>query len=223
VSKALPASDGDSNTAPRSYTLDAADNADQMSQSVGTAASDTMPVISSSEEKVVLSMNSGAYEPNSYAGAYDGYASLGELSDTQWTYRDYFDYLGKTPILLLPDDLRLIGHTSDSFGSNEFLSEEFTMLTDEYGVPAFDNRIFAFEGSGDRYITLQTSKDTSTAQIYLTDSNFTLSKVGGSYAVLIGSVEDCRGYIICNSVAYTLNAHGLNEAELKELLLSVSE
>jgi hypothetical protein len=218
-----PASDGDAYSVPRSYTLDTADNVGHSSQAAVTAVPDTAPVISSSVETVVLSMNSGAYEPNISESAYDGYASLGELSDTQWTYRDYFDYLGKTPDLSLPEDMRLIGHASDSLSSDEFLSEEFTMFTDEYGVPAFDNRIFAFEGSGDRYMSLQTTKDTSVAQIYLTDSNFTLSKIGRSYAVLIGSVEDCRGYMICNSVAYVINAHGLNETELKALLLSVSE
>lgn len=178
--------------------------------------------ISVTEERVILSMNSGAYEPEMGMQVYGQRAAFSTES-REWSYRDYFDYLGTVVSPVLPDDLKLIGHSAESVLSDDFLNERFFISVDDNGIPSFDNRIFAFSGDEGRYVSIQTSKDTSTAQVYLSDSNLSLSKVGESYAVLIGTTNDCRGYMICGGISYVINAQGLGEEELKPLLLSMAE
>lgn len=224
----IPVEEYDLPTSQKSRSTDIPDNADisgipkqvtppQMTPPQAAQKADT------SEERVVLSMNTGAYAQDFSAAITAAVPLALEVGYAEWRYRDYFDYLGRNLAPALPSDFRLTGHDSDSVTDEAFLAESFEMAVDEYGTPVFDNRIFVFDGSDGRYVGIQTSRDTNTAMTYLTDSSFTLSKIGGSHGVLIGTIEDCRAYMICGGVSYVINATGLNEDELKTLLLSVAQ
>lgn len=201
------------------------DNADNsgISKRAAKEVTPNKTVPDTSEERVVLSMNAGAYAETRSAANSASLSLVSEIGYAEWSYRDYFDYLGRNLSPTLPSDFSFTGHSSDSLTDDTLLSETFEMAVDEYGTPVFDNRIFVFDGTDGRYAGIQTSKDTNTAMTYLTDSNFTLSKIGSSYGVLIGTIEDCRAYMVCDGVSYVINAVGLDEEELKTLLLSVAE
>lgn len=211
--------------AQKSRSIDIPDNADSsgISKEADDKRKQATPTVDTSEERVVLSMNTGAYAQDFSAARTAAVPLALEVGYAEWRYRDYFDYLGRNLSPALPSDFRLTGHNADSVTDEDFLAEVFEMAVDEYGTPVFDNRIFVFDGSDGRYVGIQTSRDTSTAMTYLTDSSFTISKIGSSHGVLIGTIEDCRAYMICGGVSYVINASGLNEDELKALLLSVAE
>lgn len=197
-------------SAKRSYELDS-------SKAAGS------PRISSAPERVVLSMNSVAHLPENAAISVRKASLPEDISYTQWSFEDYFNYLGKPVCPVLPNDFTFTGHNGLSVTDSEFLSEQFELSVDEQGIPVFDTKIFTFEGENGRCAAIQTSKDTSIADAYLTDSAFTLSRIGDFYGVLIGTVDDCRGYIKADNAAYVVNAYGLTEEELKAFLLSVTE
>ncbi|MDO5398490.1 MAG: hypothetical protein Q4G33_11235, partial [bacterium] len=212
-------------SAEKKQSIDLPNSADSFGKSENTDDSGILKRAApkASEERVVLSMNTGAYAAAYSAAMPASVPFASEIGYAEWSYRDYFDYLGRMLSPALPSDFKLTEHDSVSITDEAFLSETFEMAVDEYGTPVFDNRIFVFDGSDGRYAGIQTSKDTSTAMTYLTDSNFTLSTIGSSYGVLIGTIEDCRAYMVCGNVSYVINAVGLNEDELKALLLSAAE
>lgn len=220
----IPSAEYELPSATEAYSIDLPDSAERpenadASDSQQPARMNTIP-----EERVVLSMNSGGYEPalKGTAAASAALSLSGEVSFIEWTYGDYFDYLGKVLNPILPADLVLKGHKTSSITDKAFLEECFEIGINEYGTPVFDNKIFIFEGHSGRYVGIQTSRDTNAAMAYMTDSRYSLSKIGSIYAVLIGTTDSCRGYMISDGISYTITANGLNEDELKELLLSLA-
>ena len=220
----IPSAEYELPSATEAYSIDLPDSAERpenadASDSQQPARMNTIP-----EERVVLSMNSGGYEPalKGTAAASAALSLSGEVSFIEWTYVDYFDYLGKVLNPILPADLVLKGHKTSSITDKAFLEECFEIGINEYGTPVFDNKIFIFEGHSGRYVGIQTSRDTNAAMAYMTDSHYSLSKIGSIYAVLIGTTDSCRGYMISDGISYTITANGLNEDELKELLLSLA-
>lgn len=201
-----------------------AKDADSGDEEVQSEAADAYaPILKKTEERVVLSLNEGAYA-SARSGSISETAALALYADyVSWSYRDYFDYIGKYLNPVLPEDFVLIGHEAKSITDTAVLNETFYLTVDENGSPVFDNQIFGFEGNNNRYISIQTTKDISSAMTYLTDSSLSHSKIGDTYGVIIGTFDDCRCYMICNKTAYIINVRGLSENELKDLLLSIEE
>lgn len=219
----IPSAEYELPSAKEAYSIDLPDNAERPENAYESAQKQSAKLNTELEERVVLSMNSGGYEPVSKnIPAVSAALSLsGEVSFIKWTYKDYFDYLGKVLNPILPADFVLTGHKSKLTSDKAFLDEGFEIGINEYGTPIFDNKIFTFEGNNGRYVGIQTSRDTNAAMAYMTDSSYTLSKISSTYSVLIGTTGDCRGYMIYDGVSYMVSAHGLSEEELKELLLSL--
>ena len=168
-------------------------------------------------DEVVLHINSGtSISPMAAAEKYlGGELYYGELKYEDWTYSDYFSYIGTDFNWDIPADLSLMGHGDDIY------SEIISMAVDEYDVPAFDNMVFAYEGSGGRYLSIQTTRNANTAMNYLTDTNLVLSKVNDNDAVIIGNEQSWRCYMLFNGAAYTITGDNITTEELGQLLCSI--
>lgn len=182
------------------------------------SASRTAPEnIDSQTKNVVLNMNSassasGMYAAKAYLG---GELYSGDISYEEWTFGDYFDYIGTDFLWSIPDGLTLVGHT------DEIRGESLSMGVDEYGSPVFDNAVFAYEGDSGRWLSIQTTRSLNTVMTYLTDENLIKSKAGDIEAVLIGDAESWRCFCAANGTAYIISGDNISEEELGELLLSL--
>lgn len=167
-----------------------------------------------SKKSVVLSVNYTEYEPADTASQkiYDD-DIYKQYSTEEWDNDRYFEYLDFNVInaLALPEDFKYIG------------SEMFTVNTDENGIPSFDNRIFPFEGENGRYVSVITSKNTLTADVYLNDKNYTLSSVYDIPAVVIGTEKGYRCYMVYKGISFVITAENINEEELTNILASIAE
>lgn len=168
-------------------------------------------------KELVLSFNSPqAFNYTAAADYLGGELFAGDLSYADWTYAMYFAYMGTDfNSWLIPRDLVLLGHSED------LLNESFGMALDTYGKPTFDTRIFAFEGENARYLSLQTSKDINSVTAYLSDAALTKSRIGETDAVIVGTAESWRCYLIYGGTAFTITGDNITENELKELLCSI--
>lgn len=167
------------------------------------------------KKSVVLSINYSDYEPeitDFEQITNDSGDIIKEYTAEEWDNGRYFEYLGfnLTELLKLPEDFCYVGN------------ESITVMADKDGIPSFDNRIFPFEGENGRYITVITSKNTMTAQVYLSDEHYTLSSIYDIPAVIIGTEKGYRCYMICGGISYVITADGLNEKELENILVPLA-
>lgn len=162
---------------------------------------------------VVLHANSADYsvEEGSFASAYNAYDSGSEYRTEEWTMDDYFDYLGENVFekVSLPPDFNYVGEYN------------MTVSVDENGKPGFDSQIFPYEGADDRYVTVITSKNTTTADSYIEDERYQKSDICGTDAVVIGGEEEYKSYIVSNDISHIVTSNGITEDELGDLLVSI--
>lgn len=163
-------------------------------------------------KSVVLHVNSEDYgvNYNTMSGTYEDYDAGGSYESVDWSMEDYFNYLGVNVFnkITLTEDFSYIG------------DYEMTVSLNEAGEPGFDSRIFPYSGSGERYVTVITSKNTLTAQTYLSDERYVKSDIDGNPAVIIGG-GNYKCYIIGNGISYIITATGISEEELGNLLISI--
>lgn len=210
-------SEDDLNADTESYEF-FANNAQESEYSFSASERQSEPMSEKPKrDEVVLHINSGTtISPMAAAERYlGGELYYGDLKYEDWTYSDYFSYIGTDFNWDIPDDLSLMGHGDDIY------SEVISMAVDEYDVPAFDSMVFAYEGSGGRYLSIQTTRNANTAMNYLTDSNLVLSKVNDNDAVIIGNEQSWRCYMLFNGAAYTITGDNITTEELGQLLCSI--
>lgn len=210
-------SEGDLNADTESYEF-FANSAQESEYSFSASERQSEPMSEKPKrDEVVLHINSGtSISPMAAAERYlGGELYYGELKYEDWTYSDYFSYIGTDFNWDIPADLSLMGHGDDIY------SEVISMAVDEYDVPAFDNMVFAYEGSGGRYLSIQTTRNANTAMNYLTDTNLVLSKVNDNDAVIIGNEQSWRCYMLFNGAAYTITGDNITTEELGQLLCSI--
>lgn len=180
---------------------DAADN-DQARKNVNTYT-----------KSVVLCVNSADYGGDYYAqDSYDDLDEAGEYAFAEWSLEDYSAYLGADIVskLAVPSDFSYIG------------GDEMAVSVDENGKPMQDNRIFPYEGSSGRYITVITSKNTLAAQSQLSDGRYEKSDINGVNAVVTGGEGNYKCYMINGGISYVVTARGVDEDELADLLVSIA-
>ena len=210
-------SEDDLNADTESYEF-FANNAQESEYSFSASERQSEPMSEKPKrDEVVLHINSGTtISPMAAAERYlGGELYYGDLKYEDWTYSDYFSYIGTDFNWDIPDDLSLMGHGDDIY------SEIISMAVDEYDVPAFDSMVFAYEGSGGRYLSIQTTRNANTAMNYLTDTNLVLSKVNDNDAVIIGNEQSWRCYMLFNGAAYTITGDNITTEELGQLLCSI--
>lgn len=210
-------SEDDLNADTESYEF-FANNAQESEYSFSASERQSEPMSEKPKrDEVVLHINSGTtISPMAAAERYlGGELYYGDLKYEDWTYSDYFSYIGTDFNWDIPDDLSLMGHGDDIY------SEVISMAVDEYDVPAFDSMVFAYEGSGGRYLSIQTTRNANTAMNYLTDTNLVLSKVNDNDAVIIGNEQSWRCYMLFNGAAYTITGDNITTEELGQLLCSI--
>ena len=191
-------------------------SSENVSQDTTAAAITEENGLLQSKKSVVLSVNYTQYEPADAAFSpkiYDEDNIYKKYSPEEWDNDRYFEYLDFNVInsLALPEDFKYIG------------SEMFTVNTDENGIPSFDNRIFPFEGENGRYVSVITSKNTLTADVYLNDKNYTLSSVYDIPAVVIGTEKGYRCYMVYKGISFVITTENINEEELTNILASIAE
>lgn len=203
-----PQTDADKKTEYNTDSYEASD--DEETQEVSEYVSESVNTYTKS---VVLHVNSEDYgsDYGAVSGTYENYDTSDPCEAVDWSMEDYFNYLGENIFdkITLEPDFEYIG------------DYEMTVSVNERGEPGFDNRIFPYKGSSGRYVTVITSKNKLTAQSYLTDERYVKSDIAGNPAVIIGSEENYKCYIIENGISYIITASGVNEEELENLLVSI--
>lgn len=168
---------------------------------------------------IVLSMNSPSVY-NAYAAetanAYAAETYSAETSETTyevWSNEDYAEYLGAdvTEKASLPSDFEYIGGGESGF------------MVDEDGDPVNDSKLYAFEGEGERYANIVTSRDTVYADTYLSDPELAKSDINGTDAVVFDMENGSyKCYMVYDEVSYVTDTEGMTETELSELLGSLA-
>ena len=165
------------------------------------------------KKKVNLNINYTSYKPQTQSmRLMEAMEDPSESYVTEeWDNKRYFEYLGCDLLstVSLPDDFLFTG------------SNSMTVRVDEMGNPSFDSRIFPFEGNDERYVSIITSKDQTTANVYLSDENFVKSDIDGIQAVVICSLQEYKCYMIHDGVSYVITADEVSESEFEEILLSL--
>lgn len=170
-------------------------------------------IVNTYTKSIVLCVNSADYGGEYYAqDSYEDLDETGEYTFAEWSLEDYSMYLGADVVsmLELPSDFSYIG------------SDEIPVSVDENGKPMQDNRIFPYEGSGGRYITVITSKNTLAVQSQLSDGRYEKSDINGVNAVVTGGEGNYKCYMINGGISYVVTARGIDEEELADLLISIA-
>lgn len=170
--------------------------------------------VDTSVRTVVLHVNSSDYGGSGDLGVeYDSFSVGNDLKTVEWSMDDYFKYLGENVFetLSLPHDFSYVG------------DYEMTVSVDENGTPTQDSAIFPYEGDGERYVTVITSKNTLTASSYIEDERYVKSDIYGNDAVVIGGDDEYKSYIISNDISHIVMSEGMTEEELGETLVSIGD
>ncbi len=136
----------------------------------------------------------------------------GDYHTDEWDNSRYFDYIG-TDILkkaVLPEDFVYSG------------AESMVFTVNSDGVPLNDTRIFAYTGSNGRYVGIITSRDSSYTQTCLSASGLEMSEINGTCAVVFQSENSYSCCMLYGGASVIVNADGITEDELAELLLGLT-
>lgn len=129
----------------------------------------------------------------------------------EWDNDRYFEYIGvnlKEKIELCAD----VEYTGDNTAY---------FMVDQNGDLLNDLRTFTFKGENDIYINIETTRSVSDVQSFIDDETFEKSDIAGISAVVIDMDGTYRCYMIFNGTAYTIDASGITENNMSDILLSI--
>lgn len=160
--------------------------------------------------------NGGAWGSSSSASSgAGGGASLAVPSSpniaVEWDNDRYFEYIGvnlKEKIELCAD----VEYTGDNTAY---------FMVDQNGDLLNDLRTFTFKGENGIYINIETTRSVSDVQSFIDDETFEKSDIAGTSAVVLDMDGSYRCYMIFNGTAYTIDASGITENNMSDILLSI--
>lgn len=137
------------------------------------------------------------------AGEYSGETVI-------WSEENYIKYLGIDPVggIVLPSGMKNI--TPDSF-----------YLVAEKGTLINDTATYVFSDSNDRDIYMTVSKLCDDGGMYKTGSNAINKNIGGKSVFIMANGNFTDAYFEYKGVKFTVNACGLNESEIEEMISSI--
>lgn len=138
--------------------------------------------------------------------------SAEEYHTEQWDNERYFNYIGN-------DILNDISLGSDMIYTGGY-SSYFTVSSD--GRIKDDQRIFVFNGSGSRSVSILTSRDTSFVDAILSSPEIDKKNIKDIEMTVFGSDLTYFFYIKSNDVAYIVTTEGLDGEEIAELISSIN-
>ncbi len=135
-----------------------------------------------------------------------------EYHTEEWDNKMYFDYLGFDVIndLDLSDDMRYTGDDSYYFA------------VDADGRLKNDTRIFIFEGSEGRFVSVLTSRDTTFVDSVLSSPEVMKSEISGVQVAAFRPDRAYYFYMKSNDAAYIITTEELDGNEIADLLFSIN-
>ncbi|MCH5212441.1 MAG: hypothetical protein J1G06_05470 [Oscillospiraceae bacterium] len=135
-----------------------------------------------------------------------------EYHTEQWDNAKYFEYIGNDILnnISLGSDMVYIG---DDYGY-------FTVNSS--GKLKDDHRIFVFDGSGSRKVSILTSRDTSFVDAVLSSPEIDKKTVKDIEMTAFGTDLTYFFYIKSNDIAYIITTEGLGSEEIAELISSIN-
>ncbi|MGN0163712.1 MAG: hypothetical protein ACI4EA_09085 [Candidatus Ornithomonoglobus sp.] len=134
-----------------------------------------------------------------------------EYHTEKWDNQMYFDYLGIDIIndLKLSDDMKYSGDNAYYFA------------VDTNGRLRNDTRIFTFEGSEGRLVSVLTSRDTTFVDSVLSSPEVMKSRISDIQVAAFQPDQAYYFYMKSNDVAYIITTEELDGQEIADLLFSI--
>ncbi|MGM9937467.1 MAG: hypothetical protein ACI38A_08990 [Candidatus Ornithomonoglobus sp.] len=134
-----------------------------------------------------------------------------EYHTEKWDNRMYFDYLGIDIIngLKLSDDMKYSG------------DDVYYFAVDANGRLKNDTRIFTFEGSEGRLVSVLTSRDTTFVDSILSSPEVMKSRISDIQVAAFQPDQAYYFYMKSNDVAYIITTEELDGQEIADLLFSI--
>ncbi len=153
--------------------------------------------------------SSSAIMPGGGGGSFSAPASV--AASVEWDNDRYFEYIGvdlKAKIELCAD----VEYTGD---------DTAYFMVDQNGDLLNDLRTFTFRGENGICINVETTRSTDSVQSIIDDESFEKSDIEGTSAVVIDTDGTYRCYMIFKGTSYTIDASGITEDGLGDILLSI--
>lgn len=153
--------------------------------------------------------SSSAIMPGGGGGSFSAPASV--AASVEWDNDRYFEYIGvdlKAKIELCAD----VEYTGD---------DTAYFMVDQNGDLLNDLRTFTFRGENGICINVETTRSTDSVQSIIDDESFEKSDIEGTSAVVIDTDGTYRCYMVFKGTSYTIDATGITEDGLGDILLSI--
>ncbi|MGN1116424.1 MAG: hypothetical protein ACI4TH_07645 [Candidatus Ornithomonoglobus sp.] len=134
-----------------------------------------------------------------------------EYHTEKWDNKMYFDYLGIDIInsLKLSDDMKYSG------------DDVYYFAVDANGRLRNDTRIFTFTGSGGRFASVLTSRDTTFVDSILSSPEVIKSEISDIQVAAFQPDQSYFFYMKSNDIAYIITTEELDGNEIADLLFSI--